>query len=451
MNDWNNDSRLSVPTSVALRNRRALRRSRRLFWGTIIFLVFVMGVSVGFGWGSRLQVANLSYDDAVTLLHKGDNRNLSPTLDFKLFWNVWEAIEKRYVAQPVDGRKLFYSAIQGLVAGTDDPYSVFFPPDASKDFMDEINGNFEGIGAEIGVRNNQLTIIAPLAGSPAERAGLLAGDVLLGIDDVDAQSLTLNDAVQKIRGPEGTTVKLLLQREGTPELVELTIERKTIHIESVRYEEINASDQRIAFITITNFNSDTAKKFQEVVNVVILNKPDGIILDLRNNPGGFLDVAVNIASSFVPQGAVVVIEQSKDNVEKPYTASGAAALQQFPTIVLVNRGSASASEILAGALQDHGKATIVGTTTFGKGTVQDLQSFDDGSSLKLTVARWLTPNRHLIDNVGITPDTVVDRSVDDIEAGRDPQKDAAVLFFTDVSAFQALSSNSNAAVLAPTN
>lgn len=435
MNDWKNDCNASAPTSVVLRNSAAHRRSRKLFWATVMVLVFVFGIGLGMNIDTLQRFSNLSYQDALTILNKNVDHSDATAVDFRLFWDVWKSIKDRHVAQPVDEKKLFYSAIQGLVAGTEDPYSIFFPPDESKEFLDEINGNFSGIGAEIGIRNNHLTIIAPLAGSPAETAGIMAGDIILAIDDMDAQVLSLNEAVHRIRGAEGSTVVLIVQRESGGDPLTITVTRSVIHIESVKVENIEQDGKHLALITITNFNSDTAKKFQEATNAVVLSKPDGLIVDLRNNPGGFLDVSVEIASAFLPEGNVVVLEQGKDVGEKIYTASGIPQLQHIPTVVLVNRGSASASEILAGALQDYGQATLIGATTFGKGTVQDLQSFDDGSALKLTVARWLTPNSHLIDKVGITPDVSVERSAEDITADRDPQRDAAILFFTNPTTF----------------
>ncbi|MBI2410444.1 MAG: S41 family peptidase [Candidatus Kerfeldbacteria bacterium] len=440
MNELKNDYNTSVPISNELPNNPSVTRSsRRLFLCTATVIIFLFGISVGFVLNNSPKFATNHYIRTIQASFHAPvtNSSFEHQANLDLFWKVWDEIHTQYVDQPVDDSTLIYSAISGMVAGVGDQYSVFFNPEQSKAFLSEVYGSFEGIGAEIGIKDDHLTIIAPLPGSPASQAGLLAGDTVLAINGTNASSFSLNDAVETIRGEKGTTVTLTIQRVDTPEPFDVIVTRDTIHVESVKWEMVNEGDHRIAHITITNFAEDTATKFQEAINNMLIQQPDALILDLRNNPGGFLDGAVNIASKFIPEGQAVVYEQFGNGATQAYKASGLSPLQNLPTIILQNEGSASASEILAGALEDYGKAKIIGVTSFGKGTVQDLETFDDDSSLKLTIARWLTPTQHLINNIGIYPDYWVERTADDVAAERDPQLDAALLYIKDQAAFTA--------------
>lgn len=435
MNISNSDLPPSEPTSPVpmIEDRKS---SRKMFVVTTALLIFAMGIGIGFAGGVFQTTGDLSYAQALHILHLDRSEDhTSEAVDMSLFWKVWDAVKERHVNQPVDEQKIFYGALAGMVGGLGDPYSVFFDPEASKEFMGEIHGSFEGIGAEIGLKNTVITVIAPLADSPAEKAGVRAGDHILAINDLDTAYMSVNTAVDNIRGEKGTSVKLLMQRDGVVDPFELTIERDTIHIESVIWEVVTQGEQKIAVITVTHFNSDTSAKFQEAMNAVLLEQPASVILDLRNNPGGYLDAAVDISSTFLKEGTTVLYEQSSDQTEKSYTASGPSPFQGLSVVVLINSGSASASEIVSGALQDNGIATLIGVTSYGKGTVQDVETFDDGSTLKLTVARWLTPEHHQIDKVGIYPDYEVDLTNDDYSNNRDPQMDAAKQFLSDRTAF----------------
>ncbi|MFC1622503.1 S41 family peptidase [Patescibacteria group bacterium] len=349
---------------------------------------------------------------------------LSSDANFGLFWDVWNKIQNKYIDKPVGETSLLYGALSGLVSALDDPYSIFLPPEPAKEFQDDLKGKFEGIGAEIGVRNNLLTIISPLTDSPAEKAGLRAKDRVVEIDGTTTENMSLNQAVSLIRGDKGSTVVLKVYRESDNLFHEIPIVRDTIHVVSVEWE---IKQDNIAYIKITNFNSDTNSRFRQAVNEVLLKNPKGIILDLRNNPGGYLDRAVDIASFWLPAGKVVVQEEfaDKQNTQQ-YLASGKAELKDYMTIVLVNGGSASASEIVAGALRDHGKAKLIGEKTFGKGSVQSLEELAGGSAIKITVARWLTPNGNQIDVVGLEPDEVVELTVEDYQNEKDPQLDKAI-------------------------
>ncbi len=435
MNTLNNDSNPLVPISP-VSPEPTTRRSRRTFLATILFIIFACGLALGFVLGVFQRTGEVTYEDARAALHLDRTEDRTDeTVEMSLFWKVWDLVRERHVDQPVNETDLFYGSIAGMVAALGDPYSIFFEPEETQEFLEEINGSFEGIGIEIGLKNEKMTVIAPLAGTPAEVAGLRAGDRILAIDGLDTAYMSVNTAVDYIRGEKGKAVVLTIQRDGVADPFEVSIVRDTIHIESVKWEMIHEGQRTIALITITHFNSDTAGKFQEAMNALLLEQPDSIILDLRNNPGGYLDAAVQISSKFLAEGSVVLYEQSSNSSEKVYPASGAAPLSGLETVALINEGSASASEIVAGALRDNDAATLIGKTSFGKGTVQDLQTFDDGSSLKLTVAQWLTPDKNRIDTVGVHPDYAVDRTNEDYSADRDPQLDAAKLFLSDQAVF----------------
>ncbi len=345
---------------------------------------------------------------------------LPAELDFNLFWQVWDKLKSDYVVQPVPESKLFYGAIQGMVASLDDPYSAFFEPTLAEEFSRELAGKFEGIGAEVGIKNGSLIIVAPLPDTPAERGGLLSGDKVLAINGENTLGMPLDIAVSKIRGPRGTVVTLKIMRGSFKEPKDFAITRDEIVVSSVRFKMMG----NIAEITITQFNEETVKKFNRAVKDALANDAEGIILDLRNNPGGYLDAAVQVAGDWA-SNEVIVTERLSDDRETPYRSDGKARLATKPTVVLVNQGSASGSEIVAGALQDHGKATVIGKKTFGKGSVQSYEQFSDGSALKLTVAEWLTPKRRSINRQGVEPDIELDLTDEDYEADRDPQMDKA--------------------------
>lgn len=351
---------------------------------------------------------------------------LSRDVDFNLFWKVWSLVQKNYVHQPVADTKLFYGALSGIVSSLDDPYSVFFDPETAEKFQQELEGTFSGIGAELGIKEKQLTIIAPLPDTPAARAGLMAGDRILLIDGQDTTDMALDYAVSIIRGEKGTDVTLTIWREGWEKPQDFKITRDQIEVASVKWE----MKGDIAYIEINHFNEDTSARFNQAVNELITKNPKGLILDLRNNPGGFLDTAVEVAGEWILKN-VVVIEQRDDGEKIEEKSDGLARLQNLKTVVLINEGSASASEIVAGALQDYEKATLVGKKTFGKGSVQNFEPLEDGSAIKITVAEWLTPKGRQIDKEGIAPDVEVDLTAEDYNANRDPQLDKAILILSE--------------------
>lgn len=341
----------------------------------------------------------------------------------ELFQEAWQTIHLNYLNKSqISEKDLFYGAINGMVDALGDPYTIFLDPQITSDFTQELNGSFYGIGAEIGRRDGYLVIIAPLLDTPADRAGLRPADKILAIDDTDATGMSVDEAINLIRGDKGEEVVLIVLSKNETIPREVKIIRDKIEIPSVIYK----FEDNLAVINITSFNSDTDNRFSKVAQQVLRDNPQGIILDLRNNPGGYLNVAVNIAGSWLDKGQVVVREIFSDQRDsQDYEVGEEVDLSQFKTIILVNEGSASASEILAGALQDYEKVTVVGQTTFGKGSVQQLFDLADGSSIKLTVAKWLTPNGRTIDEQGITPDVIVDYTLDDYDNDIDPQLDKA--------------------------
>ncbi len=346
---------------------------------------------------------------------------LGEDVTFDLFLNVWDILREKYVDQPVSDTKLFYSAIRGLVDGLDDPYSVFMEPKISEEFNESLNGRFEGIGAEIAIKRNLLTVVSPLPDSPAEKAGIKAKDIILKIDGVETKGMNINEAVSRIKGEKGTTVILSILHEAASEIVEISIVRDTIHIVSVRWEK---KDDNIAYIYMSNFNSDTSSLFAAVAKEVVESDPSGIIFDLRNNSGGYLQTSVDVASAWIEND--IVVRERSNNSYKEYRSSGKPLFKGIPTVVLINNGSASASEIVAGALQDYGLAYLIGQQSFGKGSVQALEELTGGSSIKYTIARWYTPKDRTIDIEGIKPDEEVELTSEDFSEDKDPQMDRAI-------------------------
>lgn len=333
-------------------------------------------------------------------------------LDFSLFWKVWDSLTASYYdPEKLIPAKMVYGAIEGMVSAVGDPYTVFLAPDKNKVVQEDLQGTFEGVGIQIGFKGNQLAVIAPLPGSPAEVVGVKAGDFIVGIKDEEkgidrgTVGITLADAVQAIRGQAGSKVTLSLLREGvqTPIVVEIT--RAAIDIASVvlTFEE----EDKVAHIKLLKFGGETEAEWEEAV-AEVLKKPEvkGIVLDLRNNPGGYLQGAVDIAGEFLKTGKVVVIEE-RAGTKQNYEVEEVGRFLNIPLVVLVNEGSASASEILAGAIKDNKRGKVVGEVTFGKGTIQEPQQINGGAGLHITIARWLTPNGTWVDEGGLKPDIEV--------------------------------------------
>ena len=339
-------------------------------------------------------------------------------LVFPSFWEAWDILHANYIdVDQLTDESLFYGAVRGMVAATGDPYTAFAEPAATKQFEENLGGSFSGVGIEIGVRGGVVTVIAPLNGSPAEAAGVLAGDSVVAIDgEFITTDFSLDEVVQRIRGKRGTEVVLTVVHPEASQTTDITIVRDTIEIESV---ELSIEDG-VAHVVVSSFNGDTADRFTKVAREIKRSDAQGIIIDLRGNPGGFLQAAVDIASRFLDRGTVVVSERGREG--RDFEAGGSTILENIPTVVLVDGGSASASEILAGALHDQLGTPIVGTTTFGKGSVQEFIKLDDGSSIRVTTARWFTPNGRNIDQDGIEPTIVIEQ---DLETEADEQLERA--------------------------
>jgi len=348
-------------------------------------------------------------------------------VDFGTFWDVWSRLEKQYVDKSkIDRQKLIDGAIAGMVRALGDPYTVYFPPQEAKEFQAEIKGSFEGIGAEIGLRKGIITIIAPLKNSPAERAGLKAGDKILKIDDTVTSELSVDEAVRLIRGEKGTKVKLTIFRDKDGEPREVAVTRDTIIVPNVTTEK---RSDGVFVIELAHFSESSPSDFRGAVQEFANSGSTKLVLDLRNNPGGFLTAAVDIASWFLPAGDVVVTEHWSDGHEEVYRSKGYRSLENTKTVVLINQGSASASEILAGALRDQRGIKLVGEKSFGKGSVQELEDLPRGASLKITIAKWLTPSGTSINENGLTPDLAVGAATSteaEAETGQDPVVESAI-------------------------
>ncbi len=351
-------------------------------------------------------------------------------VDFSLFWQAWNALEEKYVeSEKIDYKEMVYGAIEGMVSSLSDPYTVYMPPRESEIFKEDASGEFQGVGMEIGLRDGQLTVISPLEGTPADRAGLKAGDKILEINGTSTQGIATEEAVKVIRGPKGTEVVFTIYREGWPEAKEFAIVRDVIEIPSVSWE---SKESGIAYIQIYHFSEKAELAFREAASEILAGENDKIILDLRNNPGGYLEISQYIAGWFLEKGEVVTIEDfgdSRGQIE--YKAQGPSSLLSYPVVVLINQGSASASEILAGALRDNRGAKLVGEESFGKGSVQELKELDEGS-LKITIARWLTPNGSQIDQKGLEPDFKVPFTEEEFEKEQDPQLEKAIEILKEV-------------------
>jgi carboxyl-terminal processing protease len=345
------------------------------------------------------------------------------TLDFSLFWNVWELLHNKYVDRDkLASQELIYGAINGMVNAVDDPYTVFLKPKESEEFQQQISGSFGGIGIEIGLRKNILTVIAPIKNTPAARAGLLAGDKILKVGDKSTEGMKVEEAVGLIRGPKGTKITLTVTRDGLEKTKEITMIRDTIKIPAVDWKIL---DDDVAYIEMFVFNKNVDDEFKRTAEEIIKSSAKKIILDLRNNPGGLLDSAVNIAGYFLDSDKIVTIEKFSDGKQNEFRTQPNGLLKNYPLIVLINKGSASASEILAGALKDNRGILVVGETSFGKGSVQEVAELPKKASLKVTIARWFTPKNVSINENGIKPDFEIVRSEEDITNEKDPQLDRA--------------------------
>lgn len=377
-------------------------------------------MSFTFGWAfGHLDFQSQKAGFSPTIINKDTNT----TVDFGIFWQTWDKITSEFDGK-IDYPSMINGAVSGMVNALGDPYTVFMTADQSKSFDQELQGSITGIGAEVGVKNNRVIIVAPIDNSPAQKAGIKAQDIILTIDGTDTTGMDLNTAVSKIRGDAGTKVKLQIQR-GDAKL-DFEITREKVDTKSVKWE---IKDGNIGYIEISRFDSNTADLTKQATSELSGKGVKAVVLDLRNNPGGFLDAAISVASEFQKSGIVVTEKPTfRTGTEEKYTASGKGKLTDtgIPMVVLVNGGSASASEIVAGALQDNGRAILIGEKTFGKGSVQAIENLAGGASLRVTIAHWFTPKGKNISKEGISPDTEVKLTEDNFTSGKDPQLDRAL-------------------------
>lgn len=376
-------------------------------FGVIFFAVFSLGLYVG-----RSQ--------AVITVSAPANVN------FSLFWDAYNKLHESFInPASINEQKIIYGAIDGMTKSLQDPYTSFFDPSEAKLLQQDLAGSFEGIGIEVEVKKGQLVIVAPLQGTPGDKAGLKAGDAILKINGKNTSDTSTEEAVNLIRGKRGTSVTLTIFREGWTDTKDFTITRDTIKVPSIKWEIKN---DNIAYIDMLQFDQGLSNDFPKIAMDIKNSPAKKIILDLRNNPGGYLDVARDVAGWFLQPGQVVTVEDFGNGKEKQeYKTDGNAYFANYPMVVLMNKGSASASEILAGALRDNRKIQLVGEKSFGKGSVQEVQYLqDDTSLLKITIARWLTPKGYSISEVGLAPDVTVTISDSDSEAKKDPQLEKAL-------------------------
>jgi len=420
----------NIQNNQEIKDKEHLNESKKLLFKYLLFFAIIFALIgssfiIGYKEGKNGQA---SRTDTFIPIDRTIIENKFPadgkSIDFSLFWKVWDLIKSKYVDKSsLNTQDLVYGAIEGMLEATGDPYTTFFDPAETKSFTEDLEGSFDGIGAELGVKDGILTVIAPLESSPAEKAGLRAGDKIIKIGDKATTDMNVYEAVDLIRGDKGTEIKLIIFRQGDKDTQEVIIIRDTIEIKSVKLE---FKENNIAYLKINKFGETTYEEFDKAMNEIILREAKGLILDLRNNPGGLLDRSISIASRLIPKGKIIVIEEDGSGKKTNLNTSGSDKLSQLPTVVLINEGSASAAEILAGAMHDNQGTKLIGKKTFGKGSVQELINLPGSSSAKITIAKWLTPNGDYIMEKGISPDIEVEMTIDDFNKNKDPQFDKAL-------------------------
>ena len=392
----------------------------------LMLVSFAGGIFAGINLPSNLSLPSTFSPQTTTEIQATPGVTSTPvdreTL-FRPFWQAWDLVHKQYVDQPVDDTTLMRGAISGMLSSLGDPNTAYMDPDQYQQANAPLEGSYEGIGAWVDTSGEFLTIISPMAGSPAESAGLKSGDMIIAVDGTSFVGTDPTLVLRSVLGPAGSTVVLTIQREGEENPFDVSIVREEIVIPLVTSKML---DNNIAYLQIIQFGDKTEKDIRDALRELLKNNPRGLILDLRNDPGGFLDTAIGVVSQFIPDG-VVMYEDHGNGERVTFTARAGGLATEIPLVVLVNEGSASASEITAGAIQDRGRGTLVGTTTYGKGTVQSWSTLvDDQGAIKVTIAHWLTPNERQIHGVGLTPDVEVQLTEEDIKANLDPQLDKAI-------------------------
>ncbi len=417
--------------------------SRFVYYVLLALLIFYVGYYLGQRADTSSDGTSLKSPDLVM----GQLENPPAGVDFSPIWKTWRIIDEKYIdgvstttTKKTDQEKV-WGAAAGLVGSLGDPYSTFFAPEDATLFQENINGSFGGVGMEVGMKDGNISVIAPLEGTPAKKAGIRAGDIIVAIDDKPTSGISVDKAVKMIRGEKGTEVKLTVVREKEDEPIDIKIVRDTIQVPVLELGDNTTKDPKspnksknglrpdgVFVIRLYSFSANSPELFRDALRKFVLSNSNKLILDLRGDPGGYLEAAVDIASWFLPEGKVVVREVvSKNGEEKTHRSKIGRDIfnENLKMAILVDRGSASASEILAGALREHGKAKLVGERTFGKGSVQELIPITDKTFVKLTIAKWLTPNGASISDGGLKPDIEVAITKQDIEAHKDPQMERA--------------------------
>lgn len=380
--------------------------------GAIIVLGAVLLLGVGIGNG------NIAFGPDAAL--RKSVQSSDGSLDFNEVDKLYGELRQSFDGQ-LDAQKLQDGMKHGLVRAAGDPYTEYLTQEESKEFNEQLSGSFEGIGAELNKKEENIVVVAPIAGFPAEKAGIKSGDIIAKVNDENVLDASLTETVKKIRGEKGTTVKLEIIRDG--KLLKFEIVREQISTPSVKWE---ITPENIGVMTISRYGEDTAGLARQAADEFKSNNVKGVVLDVRSNPGGLLDASVKVSSLWLPNGKTVLQEKRNDVVTRTFTATGKPVLEGVPTVVLIDEGSASASEITAGALRDNNAATLIGQKSFGKGSVQELRDMNSGGLLKVTIARWFTPAGVNIDHEGIKPDQEVKLTEEDVKSGKDTQKDAAI-------------------------
>ena len=401
---------------------RLLRACLRLaVVGVLVSLVTSVAFLAGFAARSSLVLAEVPAEP-ITVAVEPTSREQDA---FRVFWEVWDILERDFYGELPEGQDLTYDAISGVIDGLGDQYTAFLEPKLADVVREDMSGSFEGIGAVVNMNDDgQLEIVQTFEGKPAALSGLRSGDIVLAVDDTPIEAMSVFEAVALIRGPAGSVVRLSIQRQGVEEPFLVEVVRQRIEMPAVESRMLEGDD--IAYLKLTEFNAQATSRFRDALQSLLVEEPRGLILDLRDNPGGYLNVSVEIGSQFIGEGRILV-ERFKDDQERDYAAQGRGLATDAPhLVVLVNGHTASASEIVAGAIQDAGRGILVGEQTLGKGSVQLSYHLSDGSELRVTHARWFTPNGRAIHEEGLTPDIQVGITEEDLEAGRDTQLQRAI-------------------------
>ncbi|MFH1084686.1 MAG: S41 family peptidase [Chloroflexota bacterium] len=421
-----NEQPIDRPLSSAPR-RRGLWRQLALLIAILAMAMFAFvsgGATVWF-LGPQLRSVMASASAAP----RDESQQLTRTQRAEILWEIWDILAREYLRpDDIDAQKMIHGAASGMVRSLDDPYTAFVEPVSAAILDQDMTGSFEGIGASVEMVEGKLAIVRPMPGSPAEKAGIRAGDVILEVNGVSLKGKTLLEGVTMIRGPEGTVARLLVRRAGVAEPFLVPVTRAKVELITIEARRLEGD---IAYVRLREFNAVAARKLRDALKEQLAGKPKGLVFDLRGNPGGYLQSAVEVASELLPRGTLILTEEQRGRAPREFRAGSGGLATDIPLVILVDGGSASASEIVAGAIRDNARGKLIGQRTFGKGSVQNTHTLEDGSSLRVTIARWLLPDGAHLDGEGIAPDIEVTGTPEDAAAGRDPQLERARAFLVE--------------------